>query len=182
MIGLVSCGAQKLGHAAAARHLYTSPLFQLSRAYAEQRCSQVYVLSAFHGLVELDRVIAPYDRRLPSGKRDRMLWGEHAASCIAARHNSDEPIMILAGVDYAHPLTVGLRTLFGYRDGAYRGWTGEITEPLAGMQIGERLRWLSEQNRLGPRPPALPVPIATFTFDTTRPAPSRLDHFTDEDA
>lgn len=147
MIGLVSCGAQKLDQPAEARHLYTSPLFRLSLAYAEQHCSRVYVLSAFHGLLDLDRVVAPYNRRLPTAKRERMAWGEHIAASIGARHNSDEPIMILAGVDYAHPLTVGLRTLFGWRDGGYKGWTGDITEPLAGMQVGQRLAWLNGQTR-----------------------------------
>lgn len=147
MIGLVSCGAQKLTEPAEARHLYTSPLFRLSLTYAEQHCSRVYVLSAFHGLLDLDRVVAPYNRRLPTAKRERMAWGEHIAASIGARHNSDEPIMILAGVDYAHPLTVCLRTLFGWRDGGYKGWTGEITEPLAGMQVGQRLAWLNGQTR-----------------------------------
>lgn len=147
MIGLVSCGAQKLDQPAEARHLYTSPLFRMSLAYAELHCSRAYVLSAFHGLLELGRVVAPYDRRLPTAKRERMAWGEHIAASVAARHNADEPIMILAGIDYAHPLTVGLHTLHGWRDGGYQGWTGEITEPLAGMQIGQRLAWLTAQTK-----------------------------------
>lgn len=173
MIGLVSCSAQKLGHAAEARHLYTSPLFQLSRAYAEQRCAAVYVLSAFHGLVELDRVLAPYDQTL--GKlAERRLWALQVVYALELRgHQRGEPLMILAGDTYALPLIEALEM---------ERWIGPLQLPLAGLGIGVRLRWLSEQNRLGPRAPALPVPIATFTFDTSRPAPSRIDQFTDEDA
>jgi len=146
VIGLVSCGAQKLSHPAQARHLYTSTMFQMSRAWAERHCSQVYVLSAFHGLVELDTLLKPYDRRL-GGKKETAAWASRTARAIADRHDRDIEISILAGADYARPLTAALRCLDGHHHDGWRGWRGAITEPLAGLGMGKRLAWLSAQNR-----------------------------------
>jgi len=145
MIGLVSCSARKLAVAAPARELYCSSLFRLSLAYAEARCSAVYVLSALHGLVELDRVLAPYNRRL-GGKAERERWGRLVASSLVTRHGREVDYLILAGADYAGPLATELRTIDGHRRGAWRGVPPErILTPLARMPLGPRLRWLSEQ-------------------------------------
>lgn len=145
MIGLISCSAQKLDHAAPARELYTSPLFRRSLAYAEATCSVVYVLSALHDVVELDRVIESYNRRL-GGKKERQAWGRRAAQRLVAEHGRDTAYMILAGSDYADPLSVALWTLDGHRGDGWRGVArGLIHTPLAGMSVGLRLRWLNEQ-------------------------------------
>lgn len=146
-IGLLSCGAQKLDRAAPARDLYTSPLFRLSLAYLEHRCDVAYVLSALHGVVELGRVLAPYDARL-GGKAHRQRWARTAAGTLIGRHDRNDEVVMLAGADYASPLVVALRTYDGMRrtaDGGYtyQGWRGPIVEPLARMQIGQRLSWLN---------------------------------------
>lgn len=152
MIGLVSCGAQKLEDAAPARSLYTSPLFRLSLQYAEERCETTYVLSAAHGLVDLDRVLKPYDRRL-GGKKERAIWARRVAGELVERHGRDVDYLILAGVDYAGPLSTALCTIDGHRrgdDGGFR-WHGvdpsRILQPLARKSIGPRLQWLSASVR-----------------------------------
>ena len=58
---LVACCGPKLDHAAPARDLYTSDLFTKSRAYAERNGCGWAILSAKHGIVLPDEVIAPYD-------------------------------------------------------------------------------------------------------------------------
>lgn len=144
MIGLVACSAQKLERPAPARELYCSPLFRKSLAYAERRCERVYVLSASHGLVELDTVVSPYDRRL-GGKKEREAWGRRVASTLIDRHGRDVEYLVLAGRDYADPLVTGLRTHDGFHEDGWRGVARErIVQPLAGLQVGDRLRRLNE--------------------------------------
>lgn len=135
MIGLISCSAQKLDYGAPARELYSSALFRKSLAYAEPRCSASYVLSAEHGLVELDQQLEPYNTRL-GGKREA--WARGVADALVARISRAETYLLLAGAAYADPLVAALRT---------RGHRGHIRQPLQGLEIGERLRWLTEVAR-----------------------------------
>src|SRR5215467_907471 len=102
---LVSCSGAKLAHAAPARDLYTSQLFQLARRYAEQSGHPWVILSALWGVVEPERVIEPYDRRMPTRRNDREAWGamvtgelRHLTDCQPTRYVS------LAGADYTNPL------------------------------------------------------------------------------
>lgn len=66
---VIPCSAKKLDHAAPARELYTGPLFRSALLAAEAlvragRADHVMVLSAEHGLLELDQLVEPYDRKL----------------------------------------------------------------------------------------------------------------------
>lgn len=145
MIGLVSCSSQKLDRPAPARKLYCSPMFRRSLAYAEARCERVYVLSAALGLVELSQRVEPYDLRI-GGKKERAAWGRRVAGTLIDRHGREVDYLVLAGADYAVPLATALRTYDGHNG---ERWTGVATErilqPLAKMQVGQRLRWLNEQ-------------------------------------
>ena len=146
VLGLVSCSAQKLDRPAPARQLYTSPLFRLSLAYAEARCDHVYVLSAFHDVLELDQRIDPYDWRLGS-KREREAWAFRVANRVVPRHGRDAHYVILAGNDYARPLYAALHMHGGCNSYGYLGVPfAQIHEPLRGKQIGQRLRWLKDQS------------------------------------
>ena len=132
-IGLVSCSAQKLDHAAPARELYCSPLFRASLRLAEHDCDKVYILSALHHLVDLDCVIEPYDRVLSKmPKRARHVWGDHVADRILSRHDRHDPIVLFAGYDYVMAVRHGM----GGTDQA------RISDPFKGMMIGERLSFL----------------------------------------
>lgn len=140
MIGLVSCSVQKLARPAPARELYCSPLFRKSLAYAESRCEHVYVLSAMHHLLDLDKVIEPYDRRLGTTKREREIWAIITAGALESKHKrADLQLMVLAGADYAGAL-IGV-VCWWWKD----GWRSHVHQPLQGMQVGERLRWLNDQ-------------------------------------
>jgi hypothetical protein len=153
MIGIVGCGSQKLDRPAPARELYTSQLFRKSLAYAEQHCEVVYIASALHGLVELDRVLAPYDATHASGngsKKDRQRWGSQIGGRLVDRHGDDAHYIILAGEAYATPIRGHLETYKGFRDGpGATKWRGvaSVLEPLKGMQVGERLAFLTAQIR-----------------------------------
>jgi hypothetical protein len=71
---VIPCGAAKLDSAAAARDLYASDNFALMLRAAEAtaaddanyfgRETRVMILSAEHGLLDLDAIVAPYDRKM----------------------------------------------------------------------------------------------------------------------
>ena len=146
MIGLVSCSSVKLDRAAPARELYAaSALFRKSLAYAEARCEETFVLSALHGVVDLEQMIEPYDHRLGAALAAGVQWGVRVVAGLVERNLRNRDLFILAGASYARPLVIALR---GAR------WTGAAYEPLAGKQIGDRLAFLNAE--LGPEAAANP--------------------------
>lgn len=134
-IGLVGCSGPKLDHPAPARQLYTSQLFRLTLSLAEARHDVVYVISAKHEIVALDQVIEPYDRVMSDvAKEWRAIWGVRVWDSILKRHQDvDRQVFIYAGKDYARPIERA-----GFHQATFH-------EPLAKMQIGQRLQWLREQ-------------------------------------
>lgn len=134
-IALVGCSGSKLDHPAPARQLYTSQLFRSTIALAERSHDVVYIISAKHELVLLDQVIEPYNRvKTDLAKEWRVIWGLRVWSTVLARHQKvDRQIFIYAGKDYAQPI---IRA--GFHQGSFQ-------EPLAKMQIGQRLQWLRGQ-------------------------------------
>ncbi len=66
MIVLTTCGHLKRPHPAPARDLYTGRYAHACLAYALELAppSRVYIISAEHGLVDLDQVLTPYSQRL----------------------------------------------------------------------------------------------------------------------
>jgi hypothetical protein len=142
VIGLISCSAQKLDRPAPARELYCSALFRKSLAYTEARCERVYVLSARHHLVALDDVLEPYEQRLGTTKLEARRWAVVVASSLEQLHGRDVKLLALAGKEYTAPLI--REVAHWWPVGA---WRERIALPLAGLQVGERLRWLNA--RLG---------------------------------
>lgn len=134
-IALVACSGPKRKVAAPARHFYTSQLFRSTLELAARRHDVVYVISAKHELVTLDQEIAPYDLKLASlAKEWRVIWGLRVWGTIQALHpHVDRQVFIYAGKDYAQPIR---------RAGCHRA---TFHEPLAKMQIGQRLQWLRIQ-------------------------------------
>lgn len=131
LVGLVSCSKSKLDEAAPARELY-SPSFVFSRsaAYVAARCDEWFILSAKHGLVHPDTVVAPYDETLagaPKAVRDE--WAEGVREALQARYEG-RPVkfVLMAGRNYS---------------GAVEGLDAEVEEPLKGMGTGFRRQWLA---------------------------------------
>lgn len=152
-VALVSCSSKKLGCAAPARLLYSSPLFRASLYFAETLGVPVFVVSAKHELVALDDVLEPYDDRLQPNIHSRRAWGTRVAESVHKldaiwqdrdqRHGVRRDVIALAGVEYTDALLYGFGEVrkreinarnyqFDYR----------VQQPLLGMQIGQRLSWL----------------------------------------
>ena len=131
-VALVSCVKAKLQKPAPARDLYTSQLFQGLRAYATAHTDRWYILSAEHGLLQPDEIVAPYERtlnRMPV--RDRLRWASRVQSQLQATLPRAATVVILAGKPYREHLTPFLRA---------NGF--EVTIPLEGLSIGKQLQYL----------------------------------------
>src|SRR5262245_26887449 len=63
IVTLVGCAKEKqpVGWVGPARELYTSRQFSASMSLAAEFGHPIRILSALHGVLELDRVVEPYD-------------------------------------------------------------------------------------------------------------------------
>lgn len=128
-VALVGCGKSKLDRPAKARDLYTGNLFRAARTYAERCTDEWLILSASHGVVEPDTILEPYERTLSSMRLSELeaYWRRNRSWLDQTYHGLDVEFVGLAGRDYLGGLG-GLN----------------LSEPLDGMGIGQRLKWLKE--------------------------------------
>lgn len=142
-IGLVGCVKEKAGGPRPAKDLYVSTLFSGRRSFVERTCDEWWILSAEHGLVHPDDVLAPYDVTLKRMARvARRQWSTRVLTAIDERVQPTPHAVfeVHAGVEYRdYGLVVGLRA---------RGCVVEI--PTEGMGIGRQLRFYKQPK--GARP------------------------------
>ena len=134
---LVSCVSKKREQPCAARDLFVSDWFRKVRRFVEASECPWYILSAKHGLVSPDQVIAPYEQTLSKTRAaERLAWGEQVAAQLASVV-LDHPfrVVFLAGERYREFLVPHL---------ASRGV--EVSVPMEGRRIGEQLRWLGQHH------------------------------------
>lgn len=135
-IGLVSCVKRKGPLRAPARDLYTSPLFRKMRRYAIAHSDRWFILSAKYGLVHPDAMIEPYEVTLKGMRAsERRAWAQQvyrqmSETGLLATGNR---FLWLAGQAYQEDLAPHLAPF-------------PQCDPLKGMKIGERLRWLTNAN------------------------------------
>jgi hypothetical protein len=133
-VALVSCVKAKRTSAAPAGDLYTSQLFRALRAYAVTHADAWYVLSAEHGLLRPDQVVAPYQRTLKAmPKRERIAWATGVQQQLLAVLPTGAEVILLAGVRYREGLVPFLRT---------HGFA--VTVPLERLGIGKQLQKLKQ--------------------------------------
>jgi len=134
---LISCVSAKAALPSPAKDLYLSPWFRKAIAYAlSQSHSEglIFVLSAKHGLVALDQLVAPYNLSLndmPVAARQE--WAAGVYSQIqAAGLSQDQRFVFLAGLRYREflaPLLAG----GGAQVSVRRGWgSGSNSRGLGG--------------------------------------------------
>jgi hypothetical protein len=137
-IGVIACGKAKLDHPAPARELYTGNLFRAAREYVETRCDEWFILSAKHGLVLPDDVLAPYELYLAATTpRYQAAWNLRVGRQVTR---------------YVGPRNARLVVLAGT---AYRAWSATslypIETPLRGLGMGKQLAYLTKANALPAR-------------------------------
>ena len=121
---VIPCGGAKLDRPAPAGQLYTGSYHAACRRTADAlQPARVLILSALHGLVELDAELAPYDVRMGQpGSVTAEQLAEQAERLGVAGARS---VVALAGQSYAEPL---------------RAVWPALVEPLRGSRgIGEQL-------------------------------------------
>ena len=139
-VGLVGCVKSKRSQAAPARELYTSPLFRGRQAWVERTCVRWFVLSAEHGLVEPDEVLAPYDQTLADLPRAaRRAWSGRVVQAL------EQALGGLAGVVFE------LHAGSAYLDnGLVAGLLerGALLEhPVEGLSLGQQLAFYKRAQR-----------------------------------
>lgn len=131
-IVLISCVSQKLPHRAKAKNLYISTLFKINLKYANSLGPDAtYILSAKHGLLDLEQEIDPYEQTLNNMRTKEIKeWANHVLRQLELVASLEEAEFIfLAGDKYR-------RYLLPYIKNA--------KVPLEGLRIGEQLQRLKE--------------------------------------
>ena len=128
-----------------AKDLYISPLFKNSLAYAYSlKPDKIFILSALHHLLELDKVIEPYNvtlSNIPKSKRgeglkvltseEKMEWGKRVIDQLSKHADlKNDQFIILAGQEYIKPLMSYIKN---------------IDNRLKGLPLGERVKFLKNQ-------------------------------------
>lgn len=132
-IALISCAKEKRGGCHSARDIYTSPLFQYALHHTLDRFDKVFILSAKHGLLDLDRRIRCYDVTLNSmSAEERREWARKVVRQICRKTVADDEVHFFCGQRYREFLVgeLGGRGVFA---------------PLYGLGIGQQLQWYKNQ-------------------------------------
>jgi hypothetical protein len=108
-IVLLSCTKSKLDKPSQAQDLYSaSPMFKKTLEYGKSlKPDKMYILSAKHFLVPINKVLAPYDKTLKEMPKDeKKAWGEKViAQMKAAGMNLEkDKFIFLTGSEYMKPL------------------------------------------------------------------------------
>jgi hypothetical protein len=132
-IFIVGCGATKRTAPAPAADLYLGPLYSAALGYA-RKCAPDYdirILSAKHGLLDLDAIVAPYNTR----------WSDSDAMSVYKLTKQLEyewrtrtHFVMLCAAPYC------TRFLDAYRE-HYKAHA-QFQAPLQGLGIGEQISWL----------------------------------------
>jgi hypothetical protein len=127
---LVSCVGAKGATTTEARDLYQSNWFIKARAYVEGFGSNWFILSAKHGLVRPDDLIARYNQTLNTiGIAERRSWARLVERQMDNQMPDAERIVVL---DYL------------------RRRAGTVQVPMEGLGIGRQLQWLGDHIGHGP--------------------------------
>jgi hypothetical protein len=133
-VALVSCVKKKRPTSAPAGELYTSPLFAGLRRYALTHADRWYILSAEHGLLSPDTVIASYEKTLNKMlKADRVVWAHRVQEQLKATLPERAEVILLAGARYREGIEDWLRE---------RGYP--VSVPLDGLSLGRQLQRLKQ--------------------------------------
>lgn len=133
-VWLISCVSQKRSNACRARDLYVSQWFLKARRHVELSRAGWFILSAEHGLLDPDAVVAPYERTLNKmGVAERREWARRVMDALRPQLAGVGRVVVLAGERYREFLMPALRAA-----------CPEVQVPLQGLPIGKQLRWFDQ--------------------------------------
>lgn len=130
---LVACVAGKNTKPAPAKDLYDSDLFHKSMAYANKLTDEdnIYILSAKHHLLPVNKVIAPYDMTLKDfTAEEKQEWSDIVLNDLKKRYDINKTkFVFLAGEAYKKYLEPELP---------------HTVSPLKGLRIGQQKQRLGQ--------------------------------------
>lgn len=134
---VVGCGKTKRAEPSPAGELYTGNLFLARRRYAQASGCRWVVYSALFGLLPPEQIVAPYDWKMSQhSKGFRAGLGSRFMDRLRELVGSWAiDLEIHAGADYADTLEAFHLVERGVR----------FLRPLAGLGVGEQLRWYAER-------------------------------------
>lgn len=130
---LIQCSAGKKNQFCKARDLYIGPLFKKSLKYSELvKADKVFILSAKHYLLKLNKKINPYNKTLNKmRKKDRKLWANKVLTELEKETDiMNDNFIILAGEKYREFIIPSLNN---------------FEAPLLGLSIGKQLQFLNNK-------------------------------------
>ena len=127
---LVACAKRKRSTQATARELYLSASFKKARTCVERTGRPWAILSAKHGLLWPDDVVAPYEKKLRSG--ESRAWSEKVLAALEPHLEGVSSVVFLAGAVYRHHIAADLRER-GIR----------VVVPMERLTQGQQNAWLS---------------------------------------
>lgn len=145
-IVLIACVSKKEDKKSKARDLYKSSLFKSSLAYANKlNPDRIFILSALHYLLDLDKEIEPYNVTLsnvPKEKRkiglkildsaEKKEWGKIVIEQLSKQTDlKNDNFIVLAGQEYIKPIIDSI---------------SHLTNPLKGLRQGERVKFLNHNS------------------------------------
>lgn len=123
---IIPCGAGKLDSPAPARDLYTGQMFRHTLAAAQAEADtiggRVLILSAKHGLIDLDTVVSPYEQKM--GQAGSVTPGTIAAQALALGIDWGAQVYTFLPAAYYEPLDQALKTLDVYAQDVYEATCG----------------------------------------------------------
>ncbi|MCZ7679796.1 MAG: hypothetical protein M5U28_13945 [Sandaracinaceae bacterium] len=135
--------------------LYTGPLYQLRLAYARRLGGPHLILSAFYGAQPPAFQAVPYERSLADMSKcepARRWYDDVVRTSILRATSPGDRVVALASRPYVEGWAAAVRR------------AGRVVEtPLAGMGMGQQLRWLRARLAETPRP--TPRPLALRVLD-----------------
>ena len=130
---LISCVSKKREYKTKAKDLYQSTLFKYALKYAQKlNPDKIYILSALHGLLELDDEINPYNKTLNKMKKiEKQQWSNKVLNQLKQKNLDlvNDEFIILAGKNYREYLVNEIKN---------------YKIPMEGLGIGEQLSFLKK--------------------------------------
>lgn len=132
-IVLISCVSKKLDYQTKAKNLYISDLFKKRLKYAQLlNPDKIFILSAKHNLVDLNKKIKPYDMTLNKmNVEQRRKWSDLVLKQLSQKADlKKDKFVLLAGNKYREFLPLYLKY---------------CKIPMKGLKLGQQLQWLKNK-------------------------------------
>lgn len=131
---LIACGKEKRKEASKAKNLYKGSYFKKTLEYAyilsKKYKADIYILSAKYGLLDIDKIIYPYNFTLNDvNERYKKNWSYRVIKKLNKKIKKTDRVIFLAGKNYNKYLKMYYKNNL---------------EPLEGLRIGEKMKRLNE--------------------------------------